>query len=360
MAESWAALVRECWEADRLLTVLLELGYQCPLRCVFCYNDRGRRGEYLSRQRYETLLHEMAEMGVLSLTFSGGEPTVHPDFFPLGRLAKALGFVVRIKTAGSHLDAGTIRRIVEEIEPFVVELSLHGASAATHERQTRIGGSFDGLMEAVRLFREAGQRLELRTVLTRWNEEELDDLFALADDLGVPIRIDPSVSPRDDGDRSPVALAASGDAIRRLFMLEMERSGAQAPVGDRSTGCGLGDGRRYCGAGTGTAVIDPFGDVLPCVEWRRPVGNVRSHSLREIWRCSAELAAVRAENEAAARAVMGQPMAGALAFCPARALEETGRPDRLTDGSLHRRRLVLEVFEEHRRRRPVIEGEAGR
>ncbi len=38
-----------------------------------------------------------------------------------------------------------------------------------------------------------------------------------------------------------------------------------------------------CGTASANVVLDPFGNVLPCVQWRRPLGNVREQSLEEIW-----------------------------------------------------------------------------
>ena len=322
MPESWAAFLAACREEDRLLSVLLELTYACPFRCVFCYNDRRGAGRPLETERWEAALEEMAGMGVLFLTFSGGEPTVHPAFFRLGRKARELGFVLRIKTAGSHLGDTAIRRIREELDPFVVELSLHGATPATHERQTRVPGSFGGLLRAVEAFRRAGQRIELRTVLTRYNEHEIEELFALADRLGAPLLVDPVVTPRADGDPSPLALAASTAGVRRLGELLARRAAAVPESAD--DGCPSPRGRRHCGAGTSTLAVDPSGDVLPCVEWRLPLGNLRRSTLREIWESSPVLWAVRRRNERARETVAGQRPEEAAAFCPALAgvLEE--------------------------------------
>jgi len=317
VAESYAGFVRECREEDRLLSLLVELGYACPLRCVFCYNDRSLRGDPLRFEEYATLLDDAAAMGVLFVTFSGGEPTVHPEFLRLGVLARELGFVVRVKTAASHLGAAAVRRIREVVDPFVVEVSLHGATAATHERQTRVPGSFDGLLSAVRAFLGLGQRLELRAVLTRWNEHELEAMFELADRLGVPLRVDPDVTSRDDGDRSPLALAPSAGAVRRLLRIGAERAGREGRPGPDEV-CGTAVGRRYCGAGTSTVTIDPYGNVLPCVQWRRPVGNVHDARLAEIWKRSPALAVVRRQNEAVGEAVASGRLPAGPSYCPAR------------------------------------------
>lgn len=349
MARSYAAFVRQCWEENRLLSVLVELGYQCPLRCVFCYNDRGAEGRPLSLEQYVKLLRDAAGLGALYLTLSGGEPTVHPLFFAVGGEARRLGFVVRLKTAGSHLTHPMVRRIRRELDPMVVELSLHGATPETHERQTRVAGSFEGLLRAVSWFQEAGQRLELRSVLTQWNEDEMEAMFELAGRLGVPLRVDPQVTPRDDGDRSPLALTASEDAVRRLLQRGVRHDTAGGGDGDEP--CGQPEGSRHCGAGTGSLAVDPFGNVLPCVQWRRPVGNLHEQGLREIWEGSRALGEVREQNALAHRALSVIPDSGTLGFCPALAEVEEGSPQRPGPRNWQRRRLVREIMDGERERR---------
>src|SRR5687768_7453541 len=140
-----AQLVRRSWQEHRLLAVMLELTYRCNLDCVFCYNDLGARGEPLSLDRYRALLDELAAMQVLHLTLTGGEPLAHPDFFAIGSHARERGFVVRVKSNGHALRGTLARRLREEVDPFVVDLSLHGARAESHDRLTRVPGSFDRL-----------------------------------------------------------------------------------------------------------------------------------------------------------------------------------------------------------------------
>ena len=186
-------------------------------------------------------------MQVLNLVLTGGEPLAHPDFLRLGRRARELGFVLRIKSNGHALRGALARRIKEEIDPFVVELSLHGARAETHERQTRVPGSFERLLANIREMLALGFRLKLNSTLTAWNEGEIEEMHALADALGVRLNIGSEVSPRDDGDRNPLAISASPEGLRRLFELQLARARRTgAPVAAAQAVTGL---RARCGRG---------------------------------------------------------------------------------------------------------------
>jgi len=317
-------------EENVLHSVLLELTYRCNLNCFFCYNDLELRGRELRWEDYERLLADLAEMQVMFLTLSGGEPLASPNFWDVGRRGRELGFVVRLKSNGHAVDAELARRLKAEVDPYNVEVSLHGARGGTHDRQTRVPGSFDRLVENLEAMKAAGLRVLLNATLTRFNEDEVEEMFALADGLGVRLRFDPVVTPRDDGDRGPLAITASKEGVERLFRVldkrqqERFQAGQEAlvEVGQHNdAGLPRAPGKN-CGAGANNVAIDPFGNVYPCVQWRRGVGNVHERSIREIWTASRELARVREINAEAAGIDRGQGMS----FCLGLAEELTGDP----------------------------------
>lgn len=320
---SYGDLVARMWDENVLYSTLLELTYRCNLDCVFCYNDLRRIGVPLSAEQYEQLLADLRDMQVLNLILSGGEPLAHPEFMRIGRKARELGFVVRIKSNGHALTARMAERIRDDIDPFAIELSLHGACAVTHDRQTRVPGSFQRLLANARAARELGLRLKLNSTLTRWNERELERMFAIADGLGAPLQIDPAVTPRDDGDTSPLDLAASDEGRRRLRALLAERARRGAEEHPDVTGAepatlARRGSRKHCGAGSSTLAVDPYGNVYPCVQWRVPVGNLHETRVRELWRGSPVLERVRATAVAVKEALSGDGRAAG--FCPGIAL----------------------------------------
>lgn len=337
------------WRDNQLFSALLELTYRCNLDCAFCYNDVGLKGRPLTRQRYGELLEELAELGVLHLALSGGEPLAHPDFFTIGARARELGFVIRVKSNGHALRGALARRLRDEVDPYRVEVSLHGARAETHDRQTRVPGSHERLLANLAELKSLGVRLQINSTLTRWNESEIEGMFAIADRLETPLQIDPEVTQRDDGDRSPLSLRATAEGLRRLYALQMERDrrGAAAdepaaPVAPIVVRQGdavappVATSGKYCGAGSSNVCVDPYGGVYPCVQWRRPVGNLNEQSLREIWTTSAALREVRSLGEEVARKLAGEQPA-LLSFCPGQAEIATGDPTRLYETAAERR-----------------------
>lgn len=301
------------------LNVQLELTYRCNWRCVFCYNPRHHDVRSLSTAEWLTVLDDLRALGTLTVTLTGGEPLTRPDFFDIALGVRARAFALRIFTNGALLDANAVARIAA-LQPLAVEMSLHGATADVHERTTAIAGSFARMLDGARQLIDAGVNVVLKTPLTNLNEHQLDDLVALAASLGVQLQLDPHITARDDGDRSPMAYGASRDTVRRALELGI-RDGSIAPM-ERETG------GSNCGLGRVTMAVDPEGNVYPCLQWRhRPLGNVRETRLRDLWHASP----ARAEAAQIARDVNDRLVerGGAIAefpFCPAIAYQESGDP----------------------------------
>lgn len=355
---SFADIVHRAWQGNQLFSALVELTYRCNLDCYFCYNDLSLKGRPLSKAQYFDFFEDLRELGTLNIILSGGEPLAHPDFFDLGVRARELGFVTRVKSNGHSLHGDVARRMKEEVDPFVVEVSLHGATAETHDRQTRVPGSFDRLIENIVGAGELGLRMKVNATLTGWNEHELVEMIELTESLGVRFQIDPEVSPRDDGDAEPLSIRASREAVRRLFDIQAERR-AQSEEGTSTVdveregddflppqaGAEAGS-TKHCGAGSATIAVDPFGSVFPCVQWRRAVGNLHENSIRTIWTGSRDLDEIRQTTEDVKRMIEKQgPQAGQMSFCPGAAAAQTGDPLTLYPAAAARKSLRGEVAE---------------
>jgi len=149
------------------------------------------------------------------------------------------------------------------------------------------------------------------------------------DELGVAFQIDPEVKPKDDGDRSPLAIEASleGQArYRRALEARAKRGGeiieSPSPAARRAI---MADTDKHCGAGSNSIAIDPYGRVLPCVQWRVPVGDLHQRRITEIWAASGALDEIRATTKAVRRSLETLGDAGlASNFCPGAAHTYSG------------------------------------
>lgn len=334
---SLSDLTPRIWNENVLFTVLVELTYACNLDCFFCYNDRAIKGKPLSTEQYFRFMEDLRDMQVLNLVLTGGEPFAHPDFFKIGAKARELGFVVRIKSNGHALTHRLASRLKREVDPFGVDISLHGASAETHDRQTQVPGSFDRLIKNFQVMKDLDLRFRLNGTLTAWNEHEMEAMFEIAEQWNVPFNLSSAVTPRDDGDQEPLSISPSADAIEKAYGIKE----AKALMGESRAGdgelslpqeplekCeGKSSAGKQCGTGSATLTIDPMGNILPCVQWRRPVGNLHHNSVKDIWSNSADLDDIRNTAVKAKQLVNSYGSAGNLmGYCIGEAVAHTGSP----------------------------------
>lgn len=317
------------------LSAHLELTYNCNWCCVFCYNPRRNDYARLPAAEWRVVLDDLRALGTLTVTLTGGEPLVHPEFLDIARQVRQRGFALRIFTNGTLVTADLAREIAALYA--TVEVSLHGATAETHDRATAKPGSFVRVWKSIELLRDAGVKLETKALLTTINEHELDATLSLAREKNLPIRVDALITPRDDGDQSPLQYTASLATRRRVIEIGFEGSGG---AGVERT-CGGAN----CGLGRTLLAIDPEGNVYPCMQWRHTsLGNVRRTPLRELWISSAERRDAAATAVAANDMLMHRGGAGAeFAYCPALAFQRTGDPLTPDDEFLTRAGLWHEI-----------------
>src|SRR5574340_1017460 len=167
----------------------LELTYRCQWRCVFCCNSRHEDRAALSLDEWCGVLDDLRELGTLSVTLTGGDPLLHDDFWGIAEAVRQRAFALRVFTNGSRVTDEAASRLAD-LRALSVELSLHGATAAVHDRTTGRPGSFEQVWAAVSVLRQRGLAVVLKTVLTSMNAAELAAVITLAAEREIPLRVD--------------------------------------------------------------------------------------------------------------------------------------------------------------------------
>jgi len=273
------------------ISVQLDLTYRCNERCVHCYLDHDDHGE-MTTAEIKSLLDDMAAAGVFFLTISGGEILMRPDFFEILEHAHARTFCIKLKTNGIMIrdaEAARIRALGVES----VQISVYSHRPEVHDAITKVHGSLQRSIEAIRLLRKHGIHVDMANVLMIHNVHDYPGVRALAAELGAQFIIDPTITPMMDGDRSILSLNVEEAALREVFHDEGIAGNVaelcappQAPGEDDMDSL-------PCSAGHTACYVSPYGDVYPCVQFPLPSGNVRGAKFLDIWRHSPQLNEVR-------------------------------------------------------------------
>ena len=162
-----------------------QLTNRCSARCIACceesgpdkaWNDELRRDEALD------LARRIAGSGIPYVAFGGGEPLGVPHCWDLFAVLAAAGIALKIETDGSRIDAAAADRLAA-LAVDCVQISVDGATAATHER-VRPGSSFGAAIAAIERLVARGRAPQFVFVPTRHNVNEIVAAFDLAVSLG--------------------------------------------------------------------------------------------------------------------------------------------------------------------------------
>lgn len=161
-----------------------EVTGRCPLKCRHCRAAAVTDGvDPLDTAACKALLKGLADYSRCVLIFTGGEPMMREDIFELVAYARSIGLRPVMATCGERLDRDAMQRL-NGAGLLSFSFSLDGADAVSHDAFRQSDGAFELVMQAVKTAKEVGIRFQINTTLTRLNADVMDDIAALAVDLG--------------------------------------------------------------------------------------------------------------------------------------------------------------------------------
>lgn len=277
------------------------LTYRCNARCKMCrvwnvYREKPElQKEELSLEDIESFF--LKNPGYLSklrnLGFTGGDPLLmRSDFVEIVRLAKRYlpGAHMGVQTNGliPELARERLKEILGFYPDFSLAVSLDGIGE-THARMRGIEGAFEKAKQTIRFARELGiSNITAGMTIVPHNYNELLQVKKLAEGLGLEF----SCFPAEVSDYfNNQALGSFGLSKEELitFVKELKDSCAYHYYMDNLR-LQLEKKRKRsvpCFSGFTSLVIDPYGNVKPCVLNVKGTdsdvfGNIKNNTLKEI------------------------------------------------------------------------------
>jgi radical SAM protein with 4Fe4S-binding SPASM domain len=312
------------------LYVMAELTWRCNFRCVHCYQEglRDRHAE-LTTPEWKRLMDELAELGSVFLTLTGGETLARKDFAELYRYAVMKGFLVTVFTNGS-LVTDEILALWSKLPPRKLEITLYGMSRETYTEVTGQPDGFARAFEAIDRLGAMGIRVDLKAPAMRHLMNDLPAMAAFAAARGLSFRSDPGLFPRLDGNKAPLAYrlsAVESAAIAR------KTPGLVEAIDSCFAGVpNLSENVYQCGAASNALNVNPSGFFEACAISRGTSLDWRKLGAKAAW----DALAVEATRKHApfALTVLGAPgtvdscgacrVRGTCGRCPGKSWMESG------------------------------------
>ena len=314
------------------ITGSIAMTNRCNLRCVHCYLGDERSPASAARELetafWLSVVDQIAEAGCLNLLITGGEPFLRPDFAEVYTRAKRRGMLVTVFTNGTRLDDALLG-LFSELPPWLVEVSLYGATKETYDRVTTVAGAYEKCMAGVDALCAAGVRVGLKTVILKGNQHEVDVMHDMAEARGARFRVDPAVFPCRDGNQSPVEHRIPPAEAVAMEMNDPRRRQGTADYYDRMRTLPAADRLYSCMAGLTGFHVDPDGTLQPCLMVSGHGFDLRSGTFRTGWEAVlSRFQEVKAPPGYECNSCERRFLCG---LCPAQASLETGSPHRKSE-----------------------------
>lgn len=319
----------------RPLNCLFELTPTCNLRCHFCYVAIDPyKGPYLSTAQVCQILDTIQKAGVLWLTLTGGEIFSRRDFPEIYRHAKKNGFLVQLFTNATMMNE-RLAEVFREDPPFLVEVSIYGHTKELYEATTQIPGSFARFERGIRMLRDCGVPVVLKTPMSTFTQDHLTAISEYARANGFKFKVDFTIDHRHDGDPTPtmyritprriMQLGDELDVINGITPRSQRAAAAPPPLVDCSaTSPDARTNELYkCGAGRTGFFIDALGNVSHCVIDRSPTFQFFDMEWDELWARMGEWVTQPLPQDAPCS---GCSLRAGCGSCPARSRLATGSP----------------------------------
>ncbi len=284
------------WSAELGPHFILELTPRCNQDCRYCYNVWKLRPELaaapLDAAGWCALIAKLqAETGCTRVTFSGGEPLLHPGFREILAFCAQRGLESTLISNGGLLDDAMLALCMAQgVRMF--ELTLLGRDAATHDALTRTPGSWERALQAMTRLYKTGATWCGVFVATRDNIHQTRETLEMMIALGASALMFNRFNPGGEGSRH-LDLMPTGAQVQTALGVVDELAATYGLLASASipimpclinttpyTHVYFG----FCAAGRENAypTLGPDGRVRPCNHSATVLGDFRAQPMAKI------------------------------------------------------------------------------
>ena len=253
----------------------VDLTSACTERCIHCYIP-DYENRFLPFETVCRVMDEYRAMNGLRITFSGGEPMLHPHFCDILRHARKCDLMIYILSNLTVLN-NEIAETLAEVDIHYLQTSLYSMIPAVHETITRRPGSFAETMRGIELLRTYNIPLKINTPVMMENYESWRKVKDFCADRNYKFMSNANLTGRTNHDNSNLDHALSHERMMCYLRScrecdpwdKIQRRNAEEPV---------------CSILEQKINVDSQGNYYPCDGCHGLVlGNCRENSLEQVW-----------------------------------------------------------------------------
>ncbi len=281
----------------KLMSLQIELTNRCNERCVHCYIPHDKKISDIEPALFYEVLDQCRDMGVLSLTLSGGEPMLHPNFCDFLRKAKEYDFSINVLSNLTLLNDEIITEMKEN-RLSSVQVSLYSLNPDIHDSITKQEGSFYKTRDNILRLIENDIPLQISCPTMKQNRNCLADVMRWAHEHKCRATTDYIMMARYDHTTDNLDNRLSLDEVGKIIceVIALNESYQKAILSDNFDARESRDRSNdlVCGVCVTSICMVANGNIYPCSGWQNYIcGNIKETPLKEIWNKSPQIQYLR-------------------------------------------------------------------
>jgi len=262
------------------VSISFEPTTSCNLRCPECpsgLRSFTRPTGMLEAKLFENVISQMKDHLTYLTFYFQGEPYLHPDFLSMVKFAKSHKIYTATSTNAHYLNEDNAKKTVESGLSRLI-ISIDGTTQETYQSY-RVGGHLNKVIEGTKNIIKWKKELKSQTphvifqfLVVKPNEHQIDEVYALAQELGVDeVRLKTAqIYDYEDGS----SLMPDNSKYSRYY---------KDSSGKYKIKNSLDDG---CWKMWHSCVITWDGKVVPCCfdkDAQHQLGSLQVNTFREVW-----------------------------------------------------------------------------
>lgn len=317
------------------LTINWAVTNRCNFRCSHCYS-RNDPSDELDLDLLNKCIEHIADAGVLSINFGGGEPLLRKDLTEISEFASKCGLSVSMNSNGYLIDSSKAHELKQK-GFSKVGISIDSHLPESHDNFRGVRGSHDKAVKAIACLNEAGIETSISSVICKINHKNVQELIDLSIVSKVKRLNFHNFKCSGLGYSNRDTLDLNSEEWKEFYIqaLDAKQKTTEVDISlDDPIIAQLGTKRNdsmikgsICGKLS--LNIKTNGDITPCGFIPMTIGNITQDDLKDLWKSSPVLEKMR-NKTATDKCAKCSHYADCLGGCTARAIALTGdmnKPD---------------------------------
>lgn len=308
-----------------LFSFQFELTSRCNERCRHCYLPGSRDFHDMETDLVMSILDQLAEMGTLKVTFSGGECLLHPDFIPILKHARENDFSISI-LSNITLLTDEIISALKDANIDLLQASVYSMNPQEHDYITQLPGSHAKTIQSLERLIAANVPVQISCPTMRKTYGSYKAVLEWAYSHGIKGYTDYIMMARIDQSTDNLAnrltLDETESLLRDIINYDIEYRTILDANPEPVT---VNPDEHICGAGVDSMCVAANGEFYPCSGFQGwPLGNAHDLTVAEVWNDSEALKKLRAVKWKDFPQCITCEAKPYCAMCMVRNLNETG------------------------------------